>query len=70
MEKGGLYPAVYNAANEIAVDDFRQRRIGFTDIFKTVEKALEAYDRLGKAQQAYELEEVIGIRDLVKGWIH
>lgn len=70
MEKGGLYPAVYNAANEIAVDDFRQRRIGFTDIFSTVEKALNAYDRLGRAQQTYELEEVIGIREEVEGWIH
>lgn len=69
MEKGGLYPAVYNAANEIAVDDFRQRRIDFTGIFETVEKALNAYDRLGCGKQAYELEEVIEIRSRVEGWI-
>lgn len=69
MEKGGLYPAVYNAANEIAVEDFRQRRITFTQIFETVEKALNAYDRQGAAQPMYELEEVIGIRRRVMGWI-
>jgi 1-deoxy-D-xylulose-5-phosphate reductoisomerase len=30
--QGGLYPCVYNAANEIAVTAFLDRRIGFLDI--------------------------------------
>ena len=68
MEKGGLYPAVYNAANELAVDQFRQGRIAFVDIFRTVEKALEAYDRLGQTRETYELQEVVQIRSLVEDW--
>lgn len=63
MEKGGLYPAVYNAANEVAVEAFRLGRCSFTDIFKTVEQALSAYDRQAKAGTEYELEEVIQIRE-------
>ena len=38
LEKGGVYPTVMNAANEIAVDAFLHDRIGFTDIFDVVEQ--------------------------------
>lgn len=69
MQRGGLFPAVYNAANEIAVEAFRQKKIAFTGIFYTVEKALRAYDRQGITRQDYELEEVIQIRKQVEGWI-
>lgn len=37
------YPAVYNAANEEAVDAFHERRIGFLDIVDTVRAVLEAH---------------------------
>ncbi len=40
-EKGGLYPAVVNAANEKANELFRQEKIGFLDIERCVEYALE-----------------------------
>ena len=33
---GGTYPAVYNAANEVCVDAFHERRIGFLGIVDTV----------------------------------
>ena len=39
-KKGGLYPCVLNAANEICVYSFLQRKIGFTDIFDIVSKAV------------------------------
>ena len=39
-EKGGSYPIAYNAANEIAVDAFINKKIGFTDIPKIVEATL------------------------------
>lgn len=35
-ETGGTIPAVYNAANEIAVAAFLNRQIGFTDIYRVV----------------------------------
>ncbi|MCL2380103.1 MAG: 1-deoxy-D-xylulose-5-phosphate reductoisomerase [Treponema sp.] len=36
LEKGPLYPAVYNAANEAAVEAFFKGRIGFLDISRVV----------------------------------
>jgi 1-deoxy-D-xylulose-5-phosphate reductoisomerase len=38
--RGGTAPAVLNAANEIAVQAFLDRRIGFSDIPRTIEYAL------------------------------
>ena len=44
---GGTYPAVYNAANEVCVDAFHDRRIGFLDIVDTVARVVEAYAERG-----------------------
>ncbi|MBQ9851159.1 MAG: 1-deoxy-D-xylulose-5-phosphate reductoisomerase [Clostridia bacterium] len=41
FEKGGLYPAAVNAANEKANELFRQGKIGFLDIARAVSNALE-----------------------------
>ena len=41
--KGGTYPVVLSAADEVAVNLFLNRRIGFTDIFKVVEGVLEKH---------------------------
>ncbi len=43
MEAGGAAPAVLNAANEVAVAAFLERRIGFLDIAAIVESALARY---------------------------
>ena len=40
-------PAVYNAANEIAVDAFCDGRIGYTDIWKTVGQVMDAHHLQG-----------------------
>lgn len=40
MRTGGVAPTILNAANEIAVDAFLNRRIGFLDIPRVVESAL------------------------------
>jgi 1-deoxy-D-xylulose-5-phosphate reductoisomerase len=40
---GGSYPAVLNAANEIAVQAFLAGRLGFLDLATVVEDALEAW---------------------------
>jgi 1-deoxy-D-xylulose-5-phosphate reductoisomerase len=40
---GGTWPAVYNAANEVAVDAFHEGRLGFVDIVDTVARVVEAY---------------------------
>jgi 1-deoxy-D-xylulose-5-phosphate reductoisomerase len=42
LRAGGGTPAILNAANEVAVEAFLQRRIGFLDIARTVELVLDA----------------------------
>lgn len=42
--RGGTLPAVYNAANEVAVDAFITKKIGFTDIWKLVEKVMDTHE--------------------------
>ncbi len=40
---GGTFPTVLNAANEVAVEAFMQGRIGFTDIPRLIQAALERH---------------------------
>jgi 1-deoxy-D-xylulose-5-phosphate reductoisomerase len=41
---GGTAPTVYNAANEVCVDAFRDQRLGFTEIVSTVERVVASHD--------------------------
>lgn len=43
LEEGGLMPAVMNAANEVAVDKFHGRLIGFTAIPQLIETVMDAF---------------------------
>ena len=43
-ERGGTAPAVYNAANEVAVDAFHDGRLSFPDIVSTVAHVLDRHD--------------------------
>ena len=40
---GGTFPAVYNAANEQAVDAFHAGAIGFLDIVDTIRRVVDAH---------------------------
>jgi 1-deoxy-D-xylulose-5-phosphate reductoisomerase len=42
-EKGGTAPAVYNAANEVCVQAFRDGRLAFVDIVDTVARVVSAH---------------------------
>jgi 1-deoxy-D-xylulose-5-phosphate reductoisomerase len=53
---GGTFPAVLNAANEVAVEAFLAGRLGFTDISRRVGEALEAHHAPGEADLAAILE--------------
>ncbi len=44
LDAGGARPAILNAANEIAVEAFLQRRIGFLEIAAIVADTLDRYD--------------------------
>jgi 1-deoxy-D-xylulose-5-phosphate reductoisomerase len=57
LREGGGAPAILNAANEIAVEAFMQRRIGFLDIAGTVAEVLGAMG----THSADTLEAVIAV---------
>ena len=46
LRMGGTYPAVLNAANEVAVNAFLDKKIKFTDIIPMVSDTLEQHDKL------------------------
>ena len=45
---GGNYPAVYNAANEAAVELFLSKKIGFSDIYHCVRQSVERFKDVGE----------------------
>ncbi|MEI6757035.1 MAG: 1-deoxy-D-xylulose-5-phosphate reductoisomerase [Chlorobium sp.] len=55
LKAGQTYPAVLNAANEIAVAAFLDRKIGFTDIADTVDKTMQIHE----AYTPVEIEEYL-----------
>ena len=55
-QKGGTYPAVLCASDEIAVEQFLEGRIAFTDIPKVVEGVLEQHE----STPADNLEDILG----------
>jgi 1-deoxy-D-xylulose-5-phosphate reductoisomerase len=57
LKTGGGCPAILNAANEVAVEAFLQRRIGFLDIASTVAEVL---DMLG-TPPAETLDDVVAL---------
>jgi 1-deoxy-D-xylulose-5-phosphate reductoisomerase len=57
LESGGSAPAVLNAANEIAVQAFLDRRIGFTDIPVVIEETLQRHP----CSAAGSIEDVLDI---------
>ena len=58
--KGGLYPTVYNASNEAAVELFLEEKISFLDIEKIVTDAVREYDsRIKSAKQDFTIEDII-----------
>lgn len=62
IEKGGTYPTVLNAANEVAVDLFLNRNIGFLDIPAIIERELDAHNNVLN----YELQDLIKIDKLTR----
>ncbi len=57
LEAGGAKPAILNAANEVAVAAFLNRKIGFGAIATIVERTLDGYD----APAAATLDEVLAV---------
>ncbi|WP_353950585.1 1-deoxy-D-xylulose-5-phosphate reductoisomerase [Knoellia sp. S7-12] len=68
-EAGETFPAVYNAANEIAVDAFHEGRIGFVDIVDSVERVVDAHAsaHTGSDFDASSVEGVLGADAWARG---
>lgn len=59
MRQGGLAPAVLNAANEVAVEAFLARRLGFLQIAQLVAETLAQADARGLTGEATDLDTVL-----------
>lgn len=69
LEAGGTAPAVLNAANEVAVQAFLDRRIRFTDIATVVEYTLDRVPALAAEELAVILNEDVRARSVAEHWI-
>jgi 1-deoxy-D-xylulose-5-phosphate reductoisomerase len=69
LEQGGAAPVALNAANEIAVAAFLERRIGFSDITQLIEQALGAEPpaELGSIEECVEVD--ARTRRRVRDWV-
>ncbi|HMK90143.1 MAG TPA: 1-deoxy-D-xylulose-5-phosphate reductoisomerase [Methylocystis sp.] len=61
LAAGGALPTVLNAANEMAVEAFINRRIGFSDIARHVEAALEAAHKAGAEREPATIDEALAV---------
>ena len=59
LARGGNAPAILNAANEVAVEAFLDRRLGFLDIPRLVRAVLEEADTRGDMLMPASLEDVL-----------
>ncbi len=67
--RGGSYPVVLNAANEVLVDMFLHGAIGFTDIQKTLIRVMDEHEASYRLTLEEILEEDRKIRDHVRKMI-
>jgi 1-deoxy-D-xylulose-5-phosphate reductoisomerase len=66
LKSGGGLPTVLNAANEIAVEAFLDRRIGFGDIARLVAAACEAALADGTAKEPQSVGEALSVDHIVR----
>jgi 1-deoxy-D-xylulose-5-phosphate reductoisomerase len=61
LRAGGLAPTILNAANEIAVESFLTKGLGFLDISRAVEATLQEFGAYGHNPQPSNLEAVLAV---------
>ena len=61
MQRGGMAPAVLNAANEVAVEAFLDQRLGFLQIAQLVAETLELAEAKGLLGEATDLDGVLAV---------
>ena len=68
-ESGGAMPAIFNAANEVAVEAFIAQKIGFTSILPLVQKVVEACQGYATSTLR-DLADVSGIEENARARAH
>ncbi|MGI6733939.1 MAG: 1-deoxy-D-xylulose-5-phosphate reductoisomerase [Anaerovoracaceae bacterium] len=68
LKSGGSYPVVLNAANEVMVQKFLEKKIDFIEIQNAVEKALEEHVPIFDMTLEDILEVDKGIRERLSSW--
>ena len=63
LARGGTAPAILNAANEVAVESYLARRLGFLDIARTVATCLDRASKNGLIETPQTLEDVMAADD-------
>ena len=66
LEGGGAGPTVLNAANEVAVGAFVERKLGFAGIVALVAATLEAADARGLRQEPQTVDEALGVDHMAR----
>jgi 1-deoxy-D-xylulose-5-phosphate reductoisomerase len=61
LRRGDTGPAVLNAANEVAVKAFLDRRLKFLEIAALVEETLDAAERQGVISPANCLDDILAV---------
>jgi 1-deoxy-D-xylulose-5-phosphate reductoisomerase len=61
LATGGAAPTILNAANEVAVQEFVERRLGFSGIPALVERTLDTMEGRGEAQEPQTVEEALAV---------
>ncbi|MBQ7731263.1 MAG: 1-deoxy-D-xylulose-5-phosphate reductoisomerase [Lentisphaeria bacterium] len=67
LEAGGALPAILNAANEVAFERFRAGTIRFPDIWRIVERTMDALGRCGDETLDAVLEADARAREYARG---
>jgi 1-deoxy-D-xylulose-5-phosphate reductoisomerase len=61
LATGGAAPTILNAANEVAVHEFVEKRLGFSGIPALVERTLDAMARRGGTKEPQTVEEALAV---------
>ncbi|MBX9827082.1 MAG: 1-deoxy-D-xylulose-5-phosphate reductoisomerase [Xanthobacteraceae bacterium] len=70
LETGGAAPTVFNAANEVAVAAFLNRKIGFGGIAALVEATLDAAERRNAMAEPQDIDEALAIDRMARSLAH
>ena len=63
--EGGSMPTVFNAANELAVKKFLEKKIGFLDIYEIIAQSMERHKKI----EHPDLDEILSVEQDTYQWI-